>query len=118
MIGAHPNVSVCVLRVRGFALAIDRVPDFRKVCTGRGRPFYVAESLWRLPLEVSFAKVQPPRSVNWSSPGSSYNLADCRQRSRCYEIVLRLHIGSRSWISMVGNGEAADEQKFNAMGVE
>jgi transcriptional regulator with XRE-family HTH domain len=78
-----------ILRVAGFALAIDRVPDFRKVRTGRGRPFYVAESLWRLPLEDSLAKVQLPLSVNWSNPGSSYNLADRRQRSRCYEIVLR-----------------------------
>jgi transcriptional regulator with XRE-family HTH domain len=78
-----------ILRVAGFALAIDRVPDFRKVRTGRGRPFYVAESLWRLSLEDSLAKVQLPLSVNWSNPGSSYNLADRCQRSRCYEIVLR-----------------------------
>jgi len=65
------------------------VPEFRKVRTGRGRPFYVADSLWRLPLEDSLAKVQLPLSVNWSDPGRNFNLSDRRQRSRCYEIVLR-----------------------------
>ncbi|NDF83375.1 MAG: helix-turn-helix domain-containing protein [Actinobacteria bacterium] len=78
-----------ILRVAGFALALDRVPEFRKVRTGRGRPFYVADSLWRLPLEDSLAKVQLPLSVNWSDPGRNFNLSDRRQRSRCYEIVLR-----------------------------
>jgi transcriptional regulator with XRE-family HTH domain len=34
-----------ILQVAGFALALDRVPEFRKVRTERGRPFYVADSL-------------------------------------------------------------------------
>ena len=39
-----------ILRVAGFEIAIDRVPEFRRVKVGRGRPFYVADSLWRLPI--------------------------------------------------------------------
>jgi hypothetical protein len=49
----------------------------------------VAEALWRLPLEVSFAKVQLPLSVNWSDPGRTFDLAQRNLRNRCYEIVLR-----------------------------
>lgn len=78
-----------ILRVAGFALALDRVPEFRKVRSTHGRPFYVADSLWRLPIEDSLAKVQLPLSVNWSNPGRTFDLAKRNQRNRCYEIVLR-----------------------------
>lgn len=30
-----------------------------------------------------------PLEVDWSSPGISFDLADRRQRARCYEVVLR-----------------------------
>jgi transcriptional regulator with XRE-family HTH domain len=78
-----------ILRVAGFALALDRVPEFRMVRTRRGRPFYVADSLWRLPVDQALARIGLPLSVNWSDPGRDFNLADRRERSRCYEIVLR-----------------------------
>ena len=78
-----------ILRVAGFVLSIDHIPKFRKVRSKHGRPFYVAEALWRLPLEDSFAKVQLPLSVNWSDPGRMFDLAKRKQRNRCYEIVLR-----------------------------
>lgn len=78
-----------ILRVAGFAISIDHIPKFRKVRSKHGHPFYVAEALWRLPLEVSFAKVQLPLSVNWSDPGRTFDLAQRNQRNRCYEIVLR-----------------------------
>ena len=78
-----------ILRVAGFAISIDHIPRFRKVRSRHGRPFYVAEALWRLPLDGSFAKVQLPLSVNWSDPGRIFDLAKRNQRNRCYEIVLR-----------------------------
>lgn len=78
-----------ILRVAGFEIAIDRVPEFRRVKSGRGRPFYVADALWRLPIEQALARTELPLSVNWSEPGRTYDLADRRQRTRCYEAVLR-----------------------------
>jgi transcriptional regulator with XRE-family HTH domain len=78
-----------ILRVAGFEIAIDRVPEFRRVKVGRGRPFYVADSLWRLPIEQALATTELPLSVNWSDPGCTFDLADRRQRARCYEAVLR-----------------------------
>ena len=30
-----------------------------------------------------------PISLDWSRPGSRYDLSDRRQRARCYEVVLR-----------------------------
>ena len=78
-----------ILRVAGFAIAIDRVPEFRRVNSGRGRPFYVADSLWRLPIDRALAHTELPLNVNWSDPGRTYDMADRRQRARCYEAVLR-----------------------------
>lgn len=78
-----------ILRAAGFEIAIDRVPEFRRVKVGRGRPFYVADSLWRLPIEQALATTELPLSVNWSDPGCTFDLADRRQRARCYEAVLR-----------------------------
>ena len=78
-----------ILRVAGFAIAIDRVPEFRRVNAGRGRPFYVADSLWRLPIEQALGRTELPLTVNWSDPGHTYDMADRRQRSRCYEAILR-----------------------------
>ena len=78
-----------ILRVAGFGIAIDRVPEFRRVKSGRGRPFHVADALWRLPIEQALARTELPLSVNWSDPGRTYDLADRRQRARCYEAVLR-----------------------------
>jgi len=78
-----------ILRVAGFEIAIDRVPEFRRVKSGRGRPFYAADALWRLPIDEALARTELPLSVNWSDPGRTYDLADRRQRARCYEAVLR-----------------------------
>ena len=78
-----------ILRVAGFEIAIDRVPEFRRVKSGRGRPFFVADALWRLPIEQVLARIELPLSVNWSEPGRTYDLGDRRQRARCYEAVLR-----------------------------
>jgi len=55
----------------------------------RGRPIFVADRLWRLPIHDAFAEVTLPLELNWSSPGASFHLADRRQRARCYEVVLR-----------------------------
>ena len=78
-----------ILRVAGFEIAIDRVPEFRRVKSGSGRSFYVADALWRLPIEQALARTVLPLSVNWSDPRRIYDLADRRQRARCYEAVLR-----------------------------
>lgn len=78
-----------IVRVAGFAITIDRVPEFRRVSPSRGRPFYVADSLWRLPIDQALGRTELPLSINWSDPSRTYDMADRRQRARCYEVVLR-----------------------------
>ena len=73
----------------GFELTAERKVAFREAPVRRGRPFFVADRLWRLPIREAFAGVTLPLEVNWSSPGASFQLADRRQRARCYEVVLR-----------------------------
>lgn len=73
----------------GFRLAIEPRVTFREVDPGRGRPFFVPDRLWRLPLSRSFARVRLPMAVNWSKPDVEFEMADRGQRSRCYEVVLR-----------------------------
>lgn len=73
----------------GFELTAERKVIFREAPVRRGRPFFVADRLWRLPIRDAFAEVTLPLEVNWSSPGASFDLADRRQRARCYEMVLR-----------------------------
>lgn len=73
----------------GFELTAERRVTFREAPVRRGRPFFVADRLWRLPIRDAFAGVSLPLQVNWSTPGASFDLADRRQRARCYEVVLR-----------------------------
>ncbi|MEX2627443.1 MAG: helix-turn-helix transcriptional regulator [Ilumatobacteraceae bacterium] len=73
----------------GFELTAERKVTFREAPVRRGRPFFVADRLWRLPIRDAFAAVNLPLEVNWSRPGASFQLANRRQRARCYEAVLR-----------------------------
>ena len=73
----------------GFELAAEPKVVFREHPMGRGRPFVVADRLWRLAVEDAIATVTLPIGVNWSRPGASFDLRDRRQRARCYEVVLR-----------------------------
>ncbi len=54
-----------------------------------GRPIFVADHVWRLPIEDAFAEVALPHALNWSRPGAVFRLSHRRERARCYEIVLR-----------------------------
>ena len=78
-----------ILHVAGYALTLDTRPTFRQVKPGRGRPFYVADALWRLSIESALCQVTLPLHLDWSSPGRTFDLMKRRQRARCYEIVLR-----------------------------
>jgi len=73
----------------GFRLAIEPRVGFREVDPGRGRPFFVPDTLWRLPLAKALGRVRLPLSVNWSKPEFEFALANRDQRARCYEVVLR-----------------------------
>ena len=78
-----------VLDSAGFDLtALPRV-TFTEHPVRRGRPIVVPDRLWRLPIRDAFATASLPLGVNWSRPGTSYELNDRRQRARCYEVVLR-----------------------------
>jgi transcriptional regulator with XRE-family HTH domain len=73
----------------GFVLTAERKVNFREVRLRRGRPIFVADRLWRLPIEDAFAEVVLPLELNWSRPGARFRLGERRQRARCYEVVLR-----------------------------
>ena len=73
----------------GFTLNAEPHVTFSEIAPARGRPFFVADRLWRLPIKAAFAEVILPLGLNWSRPGASFELSDRRQRARCYEVVLR-----------------------------
>lgn len=73
----------------GFELTAEPQVAFHEMRLRRGRPIFVADRLWRLPLPAAFAQVRLPLEVSWSRPGSVFQLSDRRQRARCYEVVLR-----------------------------
>jgi len=73
----------------GFELAAEPKVTFREVPTRRGRPIFVANRLWRLPIRAAFTDVTLPLELNWSHPGAAFRLSDRRERARCYEVVLR-----------------------------
>lgn len=78
-----------LLQTAGYELCADPRVAFTETALRRGRPIYVANRLWRLPVKEAFADVTLPLSVNWSRPGAVFRLSNRRERSRCYEIVLR-----------------------------
>jgi transcriptional regulator with XRE-family HTH domain len=78
-----------LLESAGYELAAEPKVTFTDVQVRHGRPVFVADRLWRLPLEEAFAEVRLPLGLNWSRPGAVFRLRDRRQRARCYEIVLR-----------------------------
>jgi transcriptional regulator with XRE-family HTH domain len=73
----------------GFELTVQPHVTFSQVPMRRGRPVFVADRLWRLPIKQAFADVTLPLTLAWSRPGTAYALRDRRQRARCYEVVLR-----------------------------
>jgi len=77
-----------LLATAGFELTAEPTVTFAEVSIRHGRPAFVADRLWRLPLREAFAEVTLPLGLDWSTPGV-FDLADRRRRSRCYEIVLR-----------------------------
>jgi transcriptional regulator with XRE-family HTH domain len=78
-----------ILSTAGFELTAEPKVTFSEVQVRHGRPAFVADRLWRLPLREAFATVRLPLGLNWSTPGAVFDLADRRRRARCYEIVLR-----------------------------
>jgi transcriptional regulator with XRE-family HTH domain len=73
----------------GFELTAEPHFTFREVPLRRGRPSFVADRLWRLPIRRAFAEVTLPLGLNWSRPGAVFQLSDRRRRARCYEVILR-----------------------------
>jgi len=78
-----------LLAETGHHLAIDTDITFTQMITRRGRPFWVSNQLPRLPLRQALATVTLPLHLNWSTPGTKFDLRSRTKRARCYEIVLR-----------------------------
>ena len=78
-----------VLAASGHQLqAVPRV-KFREVRTARSRTLDIPGALPRLPIRQALATVVLPLHLNWTEPGRQVDLADRRQRTRAYEVVLR-----------------------------
>ena len=73
----------------GYDLSFEARVHFSEHPMRRGRPIFVPDRLWRLAILDAFATVHLPVELNWSKPGSTFELSSRRQRARCYEIVLR-----------------------------
>jgi hypothetical protein len=78
-----------LLAATGHHLAFDADITFTQLLTKRGRPFWVADQLPRLPLRQALATVTLPLHLNWSTPGTKFDLRDRSERMHCYETVLR-----------------------------
>lgn len=78
-----------LLAETGHHLAIAPEITFTQLLTRRGRPFWVPNQLPRLPLHRALATVTLPLDLNWSTPGTTFDLGDRAERVHCYEIVLR-----------------------------
>ena len=86
-----PSVATLerLLAETGHHLTIAADITFTEMTTRRGRPFSVPNRLPRLPLRQALATVTLPLHLNWSTPGTQFDLRDRAKRARCYEIVLR-----------------------------
>ena len=80
---------VRVLESIGYELSFEATVTFTERPMRRGRPVFVPDRLWRLDIRQAFATIELPLELNWSKPGSAFDLSDRRQRARCYEVVLR-----------------------------
>jgi len=78
-----------LLQTAGYELSAEPLIEFREVELRRGRPIFVPNRLWRLPVDEALAHVTLPLAVNWSRPSAAFRLRDRRERARCYEIVIR-----------------------------
>lgn len=89
--GKSPTLVVLERIVNTSGYDLDLVPrvEFATHAGARGEPYAIPDRLWRLGLENAFAAVVLPRHLHWSGPSRQYDLADRRDRSRVYEIVLR-----------------------------
>lgn len=78
-----------LLASAGYRLEAVPAVQWSEVDIGRGRTCWVADRLWRLPVEEALAEVELPLELNWSDPGRRFRLRNRRERGRLYEIVLR-----------------------------
>jgi transcriptional regulator with XRE-family HTH domain len=78
-----------ILDRAGFALTLVAQVSYRQIETRRHRIASVPDRLVRLPVERALGRVELPLQLDWSLADRTVDLADRRQRARCYETVLR-----------------------------
>lgn len=78
-----------IIAEAGFRLVIETEPTYRDIRTRHRRVASIPNRLPRLPVRQAFATVELPLHLDWSSSDRHVDLADRRQRARCYETVLR-----------------------------
>jgi transcriptional regulator with XRE-family HTH domain len=83
------DTAARILHEAGFVLSVEPTVSYRDIVTRRHRVASVPDRLSRLPVERALARVELPIHLDWSSTDRTVDLADRRQRARCYEVVLR-----------------------------
>jgi transcriptional regulator with XRE-family HTH domain len=83
------DTAARIVAEAGFALTLKPKVTYRHIVTRHHRVASVPDRLVRLPVNQALARAELPVHLEWSSTDRTVDLADRRQRARCYEIVLR-----------------------------
>lgn len=83
------DTATRILDKAGFTLTVEPRINFRDIVTRHHRLASVPDHLARLSVAHALARVELPVHLDWSSEDRIVELADRRQRARCYETVLR-----------------------------
>ena len=78
-----------ILAAAGYRLTATPVLAWHDVDLGRGRAAAVPDRLPDLPADQAFRQLELPLHLEWSRPHRRVDLADRRERTRAYEVVLR-----------------------------
>ena len=86
-----PTIATVERLLDGAGFELSAVPKvaFHESTRGHSQPFFIADHLWRLPIEDALADIVLAMELNWSQPSRVFHLRDRRQRARCYKVTLR-----------------------------
>lgn len=85
----EPRWETASRAIEATGAMIDIVEPVVWTWTNGRRPYAVASHLWRLPLLAAFRSFIPGPGLWWSGSPPRFDLADRRDRTRAYELVLR-----------------------------
>lgn len=83
------NTAARILDEAGFTLTVEPRVNYRDIATRHHRVATIPDRLTRLPVTRAVGRVELGIHLDWSSKNRLVDLANRRQRARCYEVVLR-----------------------------